>query len=71
VGAGGGSGSGVRNMSGSVFGTSLAPGLGPWGGHPKGCRLPDRTGQGRVDAFSASIQVSRLLGERGRVRGDE
>ena len=27
---------------------SLAPGLGPWGGHPKGCSLPDRTGQGRV-----------------------
>jgi hypothetical protein len=42
----------------------LAPGLGPWG-----AKAPDRTGQGRVDAFSASIQVSRLpVGERGGER---
>jgi hypothetical protein len=53
-------------MSDLGSGMSLAPGLGPWG-----AKASDRTGQGRVDAFSASIQVSRLLGERGRVRGDE
>jgi hypothetical protein len=44
--------------------TSLAPGLGPWG-----AKASDRTGQGRVDAEKASIQVSRLpVGERGEVR---
>jgi hypothetical protein len=53
-----------ENMSGSVFGMSLAPGLGPWG-----AKVPDRTGQGRMDAEKASIQVSRLpVGERGGER---
>jgi len=51
-------------MSGSVFGMSLAPGLGPWG-----AKVPDRTGQGQMDAEKASIQVSRLpVGERGGER---
>jgi hypothetical protein len=44
--------------------TSLAPGLGPWG-----AKASDRTGQGRMDAEKASIQVSHLpVGERGEVR---
>jgi hypothetical protein len=37
------------------FRMSLVPGLGPWG-----AKASDRTGQGRVDAEKASIQVSRL-----------
>jgi hypothetical protein len=52
-------------------GSCLVPGLSPRGGHPKRCRLPDRTGQGRVDAsVFASIQTSSLPvgGERGEVR---
>jgi hypothetical protein len=45
------------------FRMSLVPGLGPWG-----AKASDRTGQGRVDAEKASIQVSRLpVGERGEV----
>jgi hypothetical protein len=50
------------------FRKSLVPGLGPWG-----AKASDRTGQGRVDAEKASIQVSRLpVGERGgEMSGDE
>ena len=66
MGAGGGSGSGGENMSNLGSGMSLAPGLGPWG-----AKASDRTGQGRVGVVtSTSTQLSRLLGERGRMRCD-